>query len=193
MASRTEPPAPADTEMMTMSLSDKPPGASVEGRGVLPGSASVGDWVGGIVLLSLVDCEASGVSVVGCRISEVTPLPLPTFIVPKPSSICEVVVGVSMVGGVDVWGGSEGEGRGVVGMVGGVDIWGGAWGEGRGEAGMVGGVDVWGGAWGAIVLAGNPLLNKLCALESGGRMLNATAASSRADNTWLQQYCAIVL
>ena len=169
------------------------------------------------MLLSLVDPEASGVSVVGCRISEVTPVPLPTSIVPKPSSICEVVVGVSMVGGVDVWGGAGGEGRGEAGMVGGVDVWEGAWGEGRGEAGMVGGVDVWGGAWGegrgeagmvggvdvwggawgegrgAIVLVGSPLLNKLCALASGGRMLNATAASSRADNTWLQQYCAIVL
>ena len=169
MASRTDPPAPTDTEMMTISLSDKPPGASVEGRGVLPGSASVGDWIGGIVLLSLVVCEASGV---GCRISEVTPVPLPTSIVPKPSSICEVVVGVSMVGWVDVWGGAGGEGRGVVGMVGGVDIWGGAGGEGLG----------------AIVLP-----DELCALASSGRMLNATAASSKADNTWLWQYCAIVL
>ena len=271
MASRTDPPAPTDTEMMTMSLSDKPPGASVEGRGVLPGSASVGDWIGGIVLLSLVVCEASGV---GCRISEVTPVPLPTSIVPKPSSICEVVVGVSMVGWVDVWGGAGGEGRGVVGMVGGVDIWGGAGGEGLGEVGMVGGVDIWGGGggeglgevgmvggvdiwggaggeglgevgmvggvdiwggaggeglgevgmvggvdiwggaggeglgevgmvggvdiWGggggeglgAIVLPG---CNEFCALASSGRMLNATAASSKADNTWLWQYCAIVL
>ena len=79
-------------------------------------------------------------------------------------------------------------------MVGGVDIWGGAGGEGLGEVGMVGGVDIWGGGGGeglgAIVLPG---CNELCALASSGRMLNATAASSKADNTWLWQYCAIVL
>ena len=128
-ASRTDPLAPTDTEMMTISLSDKPLGASVE---VL---------VEGGVLLSLVDCEASE----GCRISEVIPLPLPKPVVVGLSSICEVAAGV-----VEDWGDSGG---GKVGMVGWVDDWVGrevgvvgwvpAW-VGRGEVGMVGWVDDWG-------------------------------------------------
>ena len=148
-ASRTDPLAPTDTEMMTISLSDKPLGASVEDCGVLFWDASVGGCgvlVEGGVLLSLVDCEGSGVC---CRISEVIPLPLPKLVIVGLSSVCEVAVGVGMVGWVEDWGDSGREvgmvgwvpswvRRGEVGMVGWVPAW-----VGRGEVGMVGWVPSW--------------------------------------------------
>ena len=216
-ASRTDPPAPTDTEMMTISLSDKPPGASVGGRGVFVGSASVGGrgvLVGGFMLLSLVDCEASEGSGVCCRISEVIPLPLPKSIAVELSSICEVAVGVGMVGWEEDWGASGEVGMvgweedwgdgGEVGMVGWEEDWGDGgevgmvgweedWGDG-GEVGMVGWEEDWGdggrgevgrGESGRCDASGEGVSVGFCAQASEGRVLNATAASSRAGNIWL--------
>ena len=163
-ASRTDPLAPTDTEMMTIFLSDKPLGASVEDCGVFLWDASVGGCgvlVEGSVLLSLVDCEGSGVC---CRISEVIPLPLPKLIIVGLSSICEVAAGVGMVGWVEDWGDSGGV---EIGMVGWVEDWGDSGGEigmvgwvadwgdsGRGEVGMVGWVEDWGDSGGEVGMVG---------------------------------------
>ena len=91
-----------------------------------------------------------------------------------------------MVSWVDDWG--EG-GRGDAGMVGWVDDWGEG---GGGEVGMVGWVDDWGGSGreevgrgesGRDGASGEGVRLEFCALASDGRVLNATAASSRTGNS----------